>query len=81
MSILFRILTNYIQLISAALTFNIRLPSSFNNVFSQSEKIGSPNESFFSFDCFFEDTEITAFTPANSLFKVFLFSILPIVLL
>jgi hypothetical protein len=49
-SILLRILTNYIQLMSAAMTFNIEIPSGFTDAFSQSEKVGSPNESFFSFD-------------------------------
>jgi hypothetical protein len=80
-SILFRILTNYIQLISAALSFNIKLPGSFSNVFSQSERFGSPNESFFSFDWFIEDYEIKGFAPSNSLFKVFLFSLLPVILI
>ena len=49
-SILLRIFTNYIQLISASLSFNIEIPTSFTSVFSQSSRMNAPNESFFSFD-------------------------------
>ena len=79
-SILMRIFTNYIQLISVSLTFNISLPNVFNDVFSQTNRVGTPNESFFSFDCFIEDTELKGFAPSASLFKLFLYSLLPLAL-
>lgn len=50
LSILTRIFTNYVQLISTAFTFNVSMPSAFSGIFSQSDRIGTPNESFFSFD-------------------------------
>ena len=79
-SILMRIFTNYIQLISVSLTFNISLPTAFNDAFSQSSRIESPNESFFSFDWFIEDAEIKGFAPSASLFKLFLYFLLPLAL-
>ena len=80
LSILFRILTNYIHLISATLSFNVKIPSSFTGFFSQVNRISSPNETFFSFDCFIEDYDIKLFAPSNSLFKLFLYMLLPIIL-
>lgn len=80
-SILLRILTNYIQLISASLSFNLNIPTSFDNMFSQVDRISSPSETFFSFDWFISDYEIKLFAPSNSLFKIFLFMFLPILLL
>jgi len=50
MSILFRILTNYIHLISASMSFSVKVPSNFSNMFSQFDRISSPDETFFSFD-------------------------------
>lgn len=43
--------------------------------------LSSPNESFFSFDCFIEGYEIKLFAPSNSLFKLFLYMFLPIILI
>mmetsp|Transcript_3856 Transcript_3856/g.3226 ORF Transcript_3856/g.3226 Transcript_3856/m.3226 type:complete len:95 (-) Transcript_3856:1130-1414(-) len=77
-SILLRIFTNYTQLISAAITFNIMFPSSFDSVFSQSQKFNSAEQTFFSFDCFISDYEIKAYAPSNALFKLSLYIILPI---
>ena len=81
MSILFRILTNYIHLISASMSFNVKVPSSFSDMFSQFDRVSSPDETFFSFDWFIEDYEIKAFAPTNSLFKLFLYLLLPIILI
>ena len=79
-SILLRIFTNYTQLLSSIMTFNLDFPHNFNEIFSQSNRITSPQETF-SFDCFVEDYEIRLFAPTNSLFKVSLFILLPIFLL
>jgi hypothetical protein len=80
-SILLRILTNYIQLISASLSFNIKIPFSFTSVFSTPNKVNSPNEAFFSFDCFILDSDIKGFAPSANLFKLFLFMLLPFFLM
>jgi len=80
-SILLRIFTNYIQLTTAAMTFNIDLPSSFTDSYSMSDRVSSPNESFFSFDCFIKDYELKWFAPNNNLFKLFLLFLLPFILM
>jgi hypothetical protein len=80
-SILLRIFTNYLQLLTASLAFNINLPSSFTGIFSSSGRLSAPQESFFSFDCFIEDYELKGFAPNNNLFKLFLFSLLPFLLM
>jgi len=49
-SILFRIMTNYIHLITSAMTFEIQIPDEFSKIFSQTNRVGSANETFFSFD-------------------------------
>lgn len=80
-SILLRILTNYIQLIGAALSFNLNFPTSLLNVFGPIDTVGSASDTFLSIDCFIEDVEMRGFAPTNELFKVFLSMILPLVLI
>ncbi|CAI2367266.1 unnamed protein product [Moneuplotes crassus] len=78
LSILMRIFTNYVQLISASISFNIDFPKSFNDLFSLSDRLSSAEYSFFSFDCFIEDYEVKLFAPSNALFKMMLYLILPL---
>ena len=49
-SILLRILTNYIQLVGVALSFNIRYPITINNLMIPLQRIGSMTENLLSFD-------------------------------
>lgn len=49
-SILFRILTNYLQLLTAALSFNLKFPDALSDLFFAAEKIGASSEAFLSFD-------------------------------
>ena len=80
-SILLRIFTNYTQLITAVLSFNIKFPASFSDFSSQSGKLSSPEQSLFSFDCFVEDYDIKLFASSNALLKLLLYLILPIALM
>ena len=80
-SILLRIMTNYLQLITAAYSFNLRFPESFLEIFGLVEILGSSSDAFLSFDWFVENTEIKFFTPSTEIFKVFLTIFLPIVLI
>ena len=50
MSILLRIITNYLQLISWTMSFNIKYPSSLIQLLSPFKDIGSSSEVFLSFD-------------------------------
>ena len=79
-SILLRIFTNYLQLIAAAMSFNLRFPDSITNIFLPVNKISS-SDTFLSFDWFITDYEIKAFAPNNAIFKTFLTAILPVILI
>ena len=80
-SILLRIFTNYLHMITLSMSFGADIPSAFTSIFTQFEKIGSPNETLFSFDCFVEDYDFRAFSPSNLLFKSFLIALLPLFLM
>jgi hypothetical protein len=80
-SILLRIMTNYIQLITASLGFDLKYPSQISNFFGISDSIGSASDTYLSFDCLIENAEMKSFTPSNEVFKVFLTSFLPIILI
>ena len=49
-SILLRIMTNYLQLIATAYSFNLRFPESFIEIFGSVEILGSSSDAFLSFD-------------------------------
>ena len=49
-SVLMRILTNYLQVISVTLTMNSNYPEETYDIFMPGEIIGSSSESFVSFD-------------------------------
>ena len=81
MSVLLRILTNYLQLISSMMSFNIKYPSTLSDLFLPFSEIGSSSEVFLSFDCFVTDYDIKGPFPTNKIFKVFLSALLPLILL
>ena len=80
-SILLRIFTNYLQLVTASLSFNVNFPDTITDSFGPVDTIGSASDTFLSFDCFIEDAQMTGFAPSNGIFKVFLVMLLPIVLI
>ena len=80
LSTLMRILTNYLQLLSTSLSFNVQYPRSFTDMFYPVERVGSSSDTFLSFDCFVTDYEITGPFPSNTFFKLFLMALLPIIL-
>ena len=80
-SILLRIIANYLQLLTAAMSFNLRFPDAITDAFEPARRIGSSSEVFLSFDCFVSDTDTLMFAPSNSIFKMLLTAILPIFLI
>ena len=80
LSILLRILTNYMQLISTSMSFTISYPTTITNMFSVFSNIGSSSTTFLSFDWFITAYEVKGPFPSNKIFKLFLESILPIIL-
>ena len=80
MSILIRIMTNYLQLISLALSFGLSFPDYLTQSFSIFDTIGSSSDTFLSYDWFFTSIQVTGFTPSVSLFKIVLTGLLPLIL-
>ena len=80
MSTLLRIFTNYIQLITASISSNIKYPNIMTGFFGPAEKVGGSSDTFLSFDWFFSDTEILKIFDSTSIFKLFLTGVLPIIL-
>ena len=78
-SILLRIFTNYLQLITVSLSFNMKFPSEITDAFIPIQKVSS-SDTFLSFYWFIDNTEIRAFAPNNPIFKIFLASLLPIII-
>ena len=78
---LMRILTNYLQVISTFLAFDASYPDSISNLFAPANIIGSSSEAFVSVDCFIEGSKMNGFAPNATIFKIFLMSILPFMLI
>jgi len=79
-SVLFRIMTNYLQLITTSMSFSTSYPKILGDMFSPFEQVGGASDTFLSFDCFITDYEIKEPFPSNVFFKVFLAALLPIIL-
>ena len=48
--ILLRIMTNYLQLIAAAYSFDLKFPKGLIDIFGSLNIVGSPSDAFLSFD-------------------------------
>ena len=80
-SILIRIITNYLQLLTTSISFNINYPSTLLNVLSPASQIGSSSQTFLSFDCFITNSQIKGPFSSNTFFKLFMTGILPLILI
>jgi predicted outer membrane repeat protein len=80
MSTLLRILTNYLQLLTLSMSFDVSYPDSLSDMFIPVSRIGASSSTFLSFDWFVEDYEIKGPFPSNSFFKIFLSALLPLIL-
>jgi len=50
-SILIKIMTNYLQLVTLVVGFNLRWPQKVEDAFTAQNSVGGTSEQFFSFDC------------------------------
>ena len=80
-SILARIFTNYIQLISAAMTFNVKFPVTLTQIFGSVQIIGSTSDTFLSYDWLFPSLLVTGIAPSADLFKIILTGFVPLFLI
>ena len=80
-SIMLKVITNYLQLVAAAYSFNMKFPSGLLLIFGSMDVFGSSSDAFLSFDCFIEDTQMKWFMPSNEVFKVLMNIFLPLMLI
>ncbi|CAI2373025.1 unnamed protein product [Moneuplotes crassus] len=80
LSVLLRILTNYLQLIFASLSLSSDYPTSMIQFFEVMNRLGDTSQTFLSFDCFIRDYQITSPFGSNAILKLFLLALLPLIL-
>ncbi|CAI2371546.1 unnamed protein product [Moneuplotes crassus] len=80
LSVLLRIMTNYLQLIFASLSLSSSYPTSMVTFFEITGRFGDASGTFLSIDCFVRDYDITGPFESNAVFKLFLLMLLPIIL-
>jgi hypothetical protein len=79
LSVCMRIMTNYLQVITSAMSYNLKFPGYFLDIFYPVTKIGASSEAILSFDCMISDFNAT--TSSTSFFKILLTALLPIPLI
>ncbi|CAI2370626.1 unnamed protein product [Moneuplotes crassus] len=79
-SVLLRILTNYMQLITTSMSMTLSYPSFLDSITGPLKRLGGSSDTFLSFDCFITDYEIKGSFESNEVFKLFLTIFLPVVL-
>ena len=80
LSVLFRILTNYLQLTTVSMSINSSYPGVLNGILIPFQRFGGSSEVFLSFDCFIRDSEIKGPFDSNEIFKLFLLLLLPLLI-
>ena len=82
-SILLRILTNYIQIMTSAAAYNLDYPQYLLDYFKHATIVGNTSEQLISIDCFLKgkvDTGSSSFLSSVFFYRVFFTSFIPIVL-
>ena len=79
-TILMRIMTNYVQIMTTTLSYNMNLPSTISDIFTPLKFMGSGTTTIFSFDCLSSSSEFTLFTPSPTIFKMFMMALTPLLL-
>ena len=80
-SVLMRILTNYLQIMTATMAYSMRFPKMLEDLFIPVSRLGSSGETMMSYDCFASDANITLFLPSSPIAKNFMIALLPLMLL
>ena len=79
-SVLLRIITNYLQIMTTVISLSTKYPSSLSEIFIPIRKVGGASEFFLYFDWFITDYEIKGPFESNAIFKLFLMLFLPLIL-
>jgi len=80
LSVLLRIFTNYLQLVTTSMSMSVSYPNSLSVIFDPFKRLGGSSDTFLSFDCFITDYEIKGPFESNAIFKLFLLAFLPIII-
>ncbi|CAI2360413.1 unnamed protein product [Moneuplotes crassus] len=80
LSVLLRILTNYLQIITVSASMTNDYPAGLIALTVPIKLFGGSTDALLSFDCFIEDSEANSMFNSNSIFKLFLMTFLPIIL-
>ncbi len=80
-SILMRILTNYVQIVTAAASFNLTFPKSLEAMFTGVKTVGESAQVFLSVDCFILDFSIVSKADTTEYFKTLITALMPIALI
>lgn len=78
-STLFRMMTNYTQIVSVSMSMNFKLPSSITSIFSPVKQTTEATTVFLSIDCFVKDLNMAIFDQSTFILKVILSSIFPFI--
>jgi len=79
-SVLLRILTNYLQLTTVSMSINSSYPGTINSISIPFQRLGGSTDTFLSIDCFIRDSEMKGPFDSNAVFKLFLLFWLPLIL-
>jgi hypothetical protein len=80
-SVLMRIMTNYMQILAASLSFNLHFPEYMTEAFSGAKRLGGSSEVLLSFDCILMETSIVEEFDTIAYFKVLIIALIPVFLL
>ena len=80
MSVLMRILTNYLQILAAAMSYNLRFPTYVLDVLSSAKQVGNSSGVFLSYDCLLMETSATDAFDNIAYLKVMCIALIPIFL-
>lgn len=76
-----RIMTNYMQIIAAALSYNLQFPTYILDVLSSAKQVGQASGVFLSFDWLLMETKATEIFDNIAYLKVLCLALIPIVLI
>ena len=80
-SVLMRIMTNYCQILAAALAFNLQFPTYVLDVLSSAKQVGNSSGVFLSFDWLLMDTQIAEAFGNIAYLKVLWLAVIPMLVI
>ena len=80
-SVLMRIMTNYLQILAAALAFNLNFPNYLSGLLLNAQRVGESSGIFLSFDCLIINTRAAEIFDNVAFFKVLLAALVPILMI